>query len=428
MELSNQSENELQEVNKPTTENLSNPQGAKKDVKVMGIEEQATYFKEQFQKTKKLFLHYEKESKNFEAKMKFYQDKLKNYEPKKGDSLKILFKFTYEKEKFYFLESVSNKGEYFFIRQSQMKDIYSEFDPEHADDSIMIYDFERDIKTKEETLQQIILQYDERIKRLNAEIESYAEAVAENKDIKALSIVEVERTRNFFEFGIQEIITSCSDAFTQLKNVKEVEFAGEDLKKEVFSKLSKLIEELKSNEVKIGNNFNSNTSSGKINYSSNLTSIIYGTSSKKWVNEIKIFCCQILKFLMDNQFKFVGLQEEMNEQKIKWQTTLDQIIISQDEELHSSKLSNIKYISEDKIIEETRLMVSSLNSKITNLEQDKYNIAKLKDQQIDILNRENNKRVNINLLKSVLLKIFTTDDVSVSSLNKSRRSKTLFCQ
>lgn len=339
MELNNQNENELQDMNKQSAsvESSTNTQPIKKDAKSMTIEEQAVYFKEQFQKTKKLFLHYEKESKNFEAKLKLYQDKLRNYEPKKGDSLKILFKFTYENEKFYFLESASTKGEFFFIRQSQMKEIYSEFDPAHADDNIMIYDFEKDIKTKEETLQQIILQYDERIRRLNAEIESYAEAVAENKDIKALSIVEVERTRNFFEFGIQEVIQSCSDAFTQLKNVKEVEFTGEDLKKEVFTKLSKLIDELKSNDVKIGSNFNSNSSSGKINYSSNLTSSIYGISSKKWVNEIKIFCCQILKYLMDSQFKYVGLQEELNEQKIKWQTTLDQIIISQDEELHSSK-------------------------------------------------------------------------------------------
>ena len=71
------------------------------------------------------------------------------------------------------------------------------------------------------------------------------------------------------------------------------------------------------------------------------------------------------------------------------------------------------YDLEDRVNDAIKQNIKLLNDKIINLEQEKYNLAKMKNEQIDILNRENNKRVNINLLKSVIIQLLTTDDKSV---------------
>ncbi len=67
-----------------------------------------------------------------------------------------------------------------------------------------------------------------------------------------------------------------------------------------------------------------------------------------------------------------------------------------------------------KIIDPHKLHISNLNQKIGNLEQEKYNIAKQKDQTIDILSKELNKGVNINYLRNVLISFLTSKEESVS--------------
>ena len=47
------------------------------------------------------------------------------------------------------------------------------------------------------------------------------------------------------------------------------------------------------------------------------------------------------------------------------------------------------------------------------MEQDKFNIAKMKDQTIDILNKELNRGVNINYLRNVIISFLTSDKDSV---------------
>jgi hypothetical protein len=54
-----------------------------------------------------------------------------------------------------------------------------------------------------------------------------------------------------------------------------------------------------------------------------------------------------------------------------------------------------------------------LKTKINNLENEKYNIARQKDQTIEILNKEINKGVNVNYLKNILFSFITTSDESV---------------
>ena len=57
--------------------------------------------------------------------------------------------------------------------------------------------------------------------------------------------------------------------------------------------------------------------------------------------------------------------------------------------------------------------INNLNQKISTLEQEKYNIAKQKDQTIDILSKELNKGVNINYLRNVFISFLTSKEESV---------------
>ena len=47
------------------------------------------------------------------------------------------------------------------------------------------------------------------------------------------------------------------------------------------------------------------------------------------------------------------------------------------------------------------------------MENDKYSLARQKDQTIEILNKEINKGVNINYLKNILFSFITTSEESV---------------
>jgi len=66
-----------------------------------------------------------------------------------------------------------------------------------------------------------------------------------------------------------------------------------------------------------------------------------------------------------------------------------------------------------------------LNNKISVLEQDRYNIARQKDQTIEILNKELNRGVNINYLRNVVIKYLTSNNDSVIILNKNENIKIL---
>ena len=99
--------------------------------------------------------------------------------------------------------------------------------------------------------------------------------------------------------------------------------------------------------------------------------------------------------------------------------TLDQTIHMNEEEFQQSKILpfvNFWHSSsktENKIIDNLKLNIHDLKSKINLLENDKYNIARQKDQTIEILNKEINKGVNINYLKNIFLSFITTNDESV---------------
>lgn len=66
------------------------------------------------------------------------------------------------------------------------------------------------------------------------------------------------------------------------------------------------------------------------------------------------------------------------------------------------------------MIENFKSNIEILNKKVFTIEQDKNNILKVKDQQIDLLNKELTKKINVNLLKAVIMQFLTTNDASVS--------------
>ena len=78
-----------------------------------------------------------------------------------------------------------------------------------------------------------------------------------------------------------------------------------------------------------------------------------------------------------------------------------------------TKNDNLIFNSALKIIDTHKIHIISLNQKIGNLEQEKYNIAKQKDQTIDILSKELNKGININYLRNVVISFLTSKEESV---------------
>jgi len=215
-----------------------------------------------------------------------------------------------------------------------------------------------------------------------------------NKDLKAIAIVEVENTRKFFETGMHDVLSSITEVFSQMKNSLEVDLTTEDneIKNEVFKRIKLNLDSIKTQDVKVFDSKNVYN-----------TEDIFGKSSKKWIIEIKESFAYILKSYYEATLKFITLQNQSADQKIKWQSTLDQVIKSHEGEL----------LNKEKIIESLRNNISILNSRIATLEQDKYNITLLKDKEIEVLSKENNKKINVNMLKSVLIKIFTTNDLSI---------------
>lgn len=370
---------------------------SKKNIKSMSIEEQSSYYKDQFIKTKKLFLHYEKEVKSLEQKNKLLNEKLKKYQPSAGTSTRILFKL-YNKQSFFFLES--SDGDCFFVKDELIKDFFNENDLEEALKSIETYDFDRQIKNCDETISMIIEQYDERVKRLKNENEKYEEMIMKNKEVKAMCMFEVERTRLFFEKGIKEVIIQLDEVKNHIKNVNEAGFLEEDIKKEVFSKLKLRIDDIKQREISMNLINNDQTKDLKLISESES---LFGQTNNRWIMEIKDFILSILTLQYENMIKHQCLTEELYEKRIKFQNTIDSLIKSNEEE----------GLSKERLIESLKETIISLNQRISVIEQDKYNVVKLKDQQIEVLSKENNKKINVNMLKSVLIQIFTTSDQSI---------------
>lgn len=301
---------------------------SKKDPKSMTAQEQADYYKDQFLKTRKLFLHFEKESKTYESKYKKTQDKLNSYEPKAGETVKILYKYKHDKNTFYYIQSNANS---YFISENQVKDLFPDV---VNDETITLYSFEKDIQEQENTINQIIVQYDERIKRMKNEIEIYEKNFLAYKELKSNSAQLIDSMKKFYDEEIQQIISDSNEVFLLLKTSVDLDYSDEQMQNEVFSNIKNHINIFNDKQISLNSGFK------KIKEMAINKSLVNQGSdlfSTKWLNEMKTFKTTILKSYLDKAFKLVKIDSEFHDQKVKWQNTLDQIISSHEEEINSSK-------------------------------------------------------------------------------------------
>jgi len=106
----------------------------------------------------------------------------------------------------------------------------------------------------DETLRQIIVQYDERIQRLRLELENNEKKIhntnerlkkqhIEREEIKS----DAQNEKKKIEQSIREVIQLTSDITIQMKNMTEVDLSEESLRIEVFKNQESVIQNIVSN-------------------------------------------------------------------------------------------------------------------------------------------------------------------------------------
>ena len=204
------------------------------------------------------------------------------------------------------------------------------------------------------------------------------------KDLKSKTgdlTKQFQEDKQKFEIIIQNFIQNSNDIFINLKNIFDVDLSDEEVNKEIYNKIKNSI-----NNLNINNDKNNQDEKILI-----------------WCNELILFMKNILYSYLDTAFQIIKFEVENQSQKSKYQTTIDQLILSQQEEKNQMF----------KTIEQNKINLKSLSQKITMLEQEKYNISKQKDLTIEMLNKQINKGVNLNYLKNIMISFLTTNDESI---------------
>jgi hypothetical protein len=348
----------------------------KKSVKDMTIEEQASYYKTMFQKSKTLNKFYDQENKRL-------KEKLKNYECEDGQECELLMKFKYSKDIFYLFKD--NKKLFFVNEITLSKDIIEQL---KNNQSIKIYDYDKDLKSKDNYLTQIINKYEEEIKKIKkekGEIEVKLKALQSKQD-KIDNEISKEKESN--ENIIKNIIEKSTDINFQLKNIFEIDnFSNDDsVTKEIYSKIKENINNLKS----ICDNMNIN-----INSNPNNMSI--------WLKELNNFIIILMSELLDSTFKIFEKEKEESQEKNKYQTTIDELMINHQNEKNKLFLQ----------IEENMKIIQKLHLKITELENEKFHISKEKENSIQQLNRQISSGANLNYLKNIMISFLSSNDRSI---------------
>ena len=346
-----------------------NPQN-KKNVKDMTLEEQVQYYKNMFQKSKTLNKFYDEEIKKLKSK----------YECEDGQVCDLIMKFQYDTDIFYLFKD--NKKKYFINENTLAKESIEQL---KNNTSIKLYDFEKDLKNKDIYLTQIINQYEDKIKKLNEEKESLNNKLTSilNQQDNFKNIIDKENL--FFENIIKTMIEKTSEINIQLKNVFNIDNYSNDNKliKEVYSKIKENIDNLKS--ININDNKNQKN------------------NMNIWLNELNNLIISLLYELLDNNFKIIENEKIESQDKNKYQKTIDEILLNHQEEKN-------KLFTE---IEESRNKMKSLYLKIQELEKDKSNLTKEKDNSIQKLNKQINSGANLNYLKNIMISFLSSKDKSI---------------
>ena len=359
--------------NSTTSQNTNNNQPQQKNVKDMTLEEQVNYYKTKFQKSRTL-------SKMLDTQIKQLKEKLANYECQEGEECDLIMKFKYDKDIFYLFKDSKKK---FFLNENTLdKELIEQL---KKFPSIKLYDYDKDLKNKDNYLMQIINQYAEKIKKLAKENEDMQNNL---KEIQ-LNQNQINEEKIRIENIIKNILEKSNEINIQLKNIFDMDNISNDesVIKEIYSKIKENINNLKlvdeTNNINQNNNDNNN-----INI---------------WLNELNNFIILLLNELQDNIFKILEREKEDTQEKNKYQKTIDEILLNHQDE------KNKLFIE----LEGDRNKMKNLYAKIAELEKEKYDISKDKETSIQRLNKQINSGVNLNYLKNIMISFLSSNDKNI---------------
>ena len=353
----------------------NNNQQQQKNIKDMTLEEQVNYYKTMFQKSRTL-------SKFYDGEIKKLKQSLSNYECQDGEECELIMKFKYDKDIFYLFKD--SKKKYFINEITLDKELIKQL---KNYPSIKLYDYEKDLKNKDDYLTQIIKQYEEKLKNFIKENENLENKLKELQKNQFEINKEYSSEKLLIENSIKMMLEKSNEINIQLKNIFDTDNINDDIViKEIYSKIKENINNLKS--IYDSNNLNSNSNPNNINI---------------WLNELNNFIILLLNELQDNIFKIVEKEKEESLEKNKYQKTIDEILLNHQDEKNSLFIE----------LESNRNKIKNLCSKITELEKEKYNISKEKENSIQILNKQINSGVNLNYLKNIMISFLSSNDKSI---------------
>lgn len=361
--------------NSNSTKNISNNQAQQKNIKDMTLEEQVNYYKTMFQKSRTL-------SKFFDGETKRLKEKLSNYECQDGEECELIMKFKYDKDIFYLFKDSKKK---FFINEITLdKELIEQL---KNNPSIKLYDFEKDLKNKDNYLTQIINQYEEKLKNLIKENESVENKLKELQNNHFQLNQETSKGKIILENNIKLMLEKSNEINIQLKNIFDMDNITNDdnIIKEIYEKIKENINNLKT--IYEQNNLNPNNNND-INI---------------WLNELNNFIILLLNELQDNIFKNLEKEKEEYQEKNKYQKTIDEIMINHQNEKNALFME----------LEGNRNKLNNLNNKIIELEKEKHKISKEKENSIKILNKQINSGVNLNYLKNIMISFLSSNDKNI---------------
>ena len=361
--------------NSNSSKNISNNQTQQKNIKDMTLEEQVNYYKTMFQKSRTL-------SKFFDGETKRLKEKLSNYECQDGEECELIMKFKYDKDIFYLFKDSKKK---FFINEITLdKELIEQL---KNNPSIKLYDFEKDLKNKDNYLTQIINQYEEKLKNLIKENESVESKLKELQNNHSQLNQETSKGKIILENNIKLMLEKSNEINIQLKNIFDMDNITNDdnIIKEIYEKIKENINNLKT--IYEQNNLNPNNNND-INI---------------WLNELNNFIILLLNELQDNIFKILEKEKEEYQEKNKYQKTIDEIMINHQNEKNALFME----------LEGNRNKLNNLNNKIIELEKEKHNISKEKENSIKILNKQINSGVNLNYLKNIMISFLSSNDKNI---------------
>ena len=359
--------------NSTTSQNTNNNQPQQKNVKDMTLEEQVNYYKTKFQKSRTL-------SKMLDTQIKQLKEKLANYECQEGEECDLIMKFKYDKDIFYLFKDSKKK---FFLNENTLdKELIEQL---KKFPSIKLYDYDKDLKNKDNYLTQIINQYEEKIKKLTKENEDMQNKL---KEIQ-LNQNQINEEKLRIENIIKNILEKSNEINIQLKNIFDMDNISNDesVIKEIYSKIKENI-----NNLKLADDMNNTNQNNNDNNNINI-----------WLNELNNFIILLLNELQDNIFKILEREKEDTQEKNKYQKTIDEILLNHQDE------KNKLFIE----LEGDRNKMKNLYAKIAELEKEKYDISKDKETSIQRLNKQINSGVNLNYLKNIMISFLSSNDKNI---------------